>query len=515
MKRILGRLCLTLPLAAAGGWLLFARSGVAVEPSSLGRSLPAAQVPPSPDGETTERRYVGAAGCAAANCHGGGGYRGGQQDPLGSEYTWWAQKDPHADAFAVLYNDESRLIVRNLRNSAKYESIRDAHAETICLNCHAVTPGATRHEEKHEFTLHDGVSCEACHGPAEDWLSAHKRADWNERSPEEKAALGFYNTKDLLTRARVCASCHVGAEGRDVNHDLVAAGHPRLNFELAAYQANMPAHWDRDDDRRRHAIGPADVPDRELRSVYETKLWALGQVVTSEQALKLLQTRAADSHELRFSAPWPEFTEYSCFACHHDLAPEAWRQTRGYPGRKPGQYPWGTWLYPLVPSVAAELDGVDLAGNETTFTRLRQEMAKPYPDRDEAAKMAGELQAELGQWAGRIAADELTPEEARQLLARVLDNGGELAELDWDAAAQTYLAAVALWHGLADASTEGERPDPTPLTSSLESIRDALRFPSEQQAPAAQYDSPRDYNQKKIERLRNEFQQIELQLAAP
>ena len=52
-----------------------------------------------------------------------------------------------------------------------------------------------------------------------------------------------------LVQAQVCVGCHVGAPAkdgvpaRDLNHDLMAAGHPRLIFELSSYQANMPPHW--------------------------------------------------------------------------------------------------------------------------------------------------------------------------------------------------------------------------------------------------------------------------------
>ena len=32
----------------------------------------------------------------------------------------------------------------------------------------------------------------------------------------------------------------------------------------------------------------------------------------------------------------PEFSEYNCFACHHDLEGTSWRQQRGYDGRPAG-----------------------------------------------------------------------------------------------------------------------------------------------------------------------------------
>ena len=60
---------------------------------------------------------------------------------------------------------------------------------------------------------------------------------------------GFMDTKNLVSRIEQCAGCHIGQDARgglplrDVNHDLIAAGHPRLNFEFAAYHENQPKHW--------------------------------------------------------------------------------------------------------------------------------------------------------------------------------------------------------------------------------------------------------------------------------
>jgi hypothetical protein len=100
----------------------------------------------------------------------------------------------------------------------------------------------------------DGVGCESCHGASGRWLGPHTTLGWRDRPWPEKAALGMRNTKDLASRARLCAGCHVGDGGsddlpaRDVNHDLIAAGHPRLNFELSAYpgrQRRRPTRFNR------------------------------------------------------------------------------------------------------------------------------------------------------------------------------------------------------------------------------------------------------------------------------
>ena len=53
----------------------------------------------------------------------------------------------------------------------------------------------------------------------------------------------------VATRVMICAGCRVGSPEergipiRDVTHDLIAAGHPRLNFDYATYVRSLPPHW--------------------------------------------------------------------------------------------------------------------------------------------------------------------------------------------------------------------------------------------------------------------------------
>ena len=197
----------------------------------------------------------------------------------------------------------------------------------------------------------DGVSCEVCHGPAENYLAAHTMQGWSELGAARfEPRFGMKNTADIAARAQLCVGCHVGepdAKGRpwrDVNHDLIAAGHPRLNFEFSAYMATLPPHWNTRTDPQRFD---------ELRS------WIVGQFTSSDAALRLLECRAkaAESKPAADAEPlvppsWPELAEYDCFACHHELAGRSWRQDLGRaaaagdrPARKPGAPAFGTWYY--------------------------------------------------------------------------------------------------------------------------------------------------------------------------
>src|SRR5207249_2939948 len=120
-----------------------------------------------------------------------------------------------------------------------------------------------------------------------------------------------------------------GLPSRDVNHDLIAAGHPRLNFEFGAFLANLPPHW------KEKTHKPEEC--------HNARTWAVGQVVAAQAALELLADRADPKKE----KPWPEFAEYGCYACHHDLGEPSWRQQRGYGGRTPGALPWSNWYFAM------------------------------------------------------------------------------------------------------------------------------------------------------------------------
>ncbi len=267
----------------------------------LGKDIPGRPAEPSPKEAPHPEpdvalQYQGVASCAAAACHNGNGPRGSK----GSEYTTWIAHDPHSRAFSVLIEARSRTIEKNYR---RLKSVQEAHAEedALCLKCH-VQPGLSSINKHERFSTVDGVGCEACHGPAEKWLTRHYQADWKTLSAAETHALGMTDTRNLRTRAEACVGCHVGRGDANVNHDLIAAGHPHCGFEVqAAYLARYPRHWRISDERRRY-------PD------FEARAWEEGQLVSAAAALELLHGRAT-----RPGAPWPEFAELECAACHHDL----------------------------------------------------------------------------------------------------------------------------------------------------------------------------------------------------
>jgi hypothetical protein len=189
-----------------------------------------------------------------------------------TEYAVWKTEDKHAQAYAVLKNQRSQ-------NIGKLLNVKDVTlAEVGCINCHGMA--ALKKAAGEDFTPQDGVSCAGCHGASSQWLTAHIRASWRKKTPEEKEKLGMVNLRDPVRRAELCMSCHVGnaAEGKVVTHAMFAAGHPPLPpFEVATFSQNMPQHW-RD---------PQDVPFfKALRALADET--ATGEKAREEALRKVL-----------------------------------------------------------------------------------------------------------------------------------------------------------------------------------------------------------------------------------
>jgi hypothetical protein len=409
----------------------------------------------------TDLQYLGVSTCAAAACHNGNGPRGSK----GSEYTTWLTHDPHSRAFTVLLGSRSRTIVKNYRRLRTAEEARPDR-DSLCLDCHA-QPHPSTPDSQERLSPRDGVGCEACHGPPEKWLARHYRDDWKGMSPADRTALGMADTRDLKVRAELCAGYHVGRDEADVNHALIAAGHPRLRFEYAGYLARYPRHWRLSDERRRD-------PD------YEARAWELGQLVSAGAALELLRSRAT-----RPGARWPEFAEYECAACHHDLQRPSERQERGFVGRRPGAPPWGTWYYALLPALGRAKDGSRSEG-QAALAELHTLMARRAPEQAAVARTAGRAAESLRR---RAAERESAKADGRRLeeLLSGLAAADDVVRADWDGAAQLYLGLRAVSRGLRDLDPASpESPQFAPALDGLKRDLEAS-FP---QGRESVYDSP-------------------------
>ncbi len=458
--------------------------------------------------------YVGAGGCAAAACHGEAATAKSSPTSKNAYSLWMVQRDPHSIAYSVLKTEASRRILWLLDGATPPPTDEQPkpwqnaapHRDTRCLTCHSILPdaGATLPDS----LLADGVSCEACHGPAASWRQSHTTTGWLARGPDRyqtidncdaapaaiatksNAATGdrMWNTRDMSSRANVCVRCHVGGSDRDVNHDLIAAGHPRLNFELAAFMANLPRHWD----------NSAEAPDHEIR------LWSAGQLASSRargSAARPARCAAESDAPTRALQPaWPELAEYDCFACHHDLSAPSWRQELAYTAgrRKPGTLPWGTWHFSrlqedLWPTVLRNPSHPTAA-----IADVRARMATLAAKSEQVAPLANTLAKSLCGDSTIAATDWTSPKIVSAMIQ--ISNSEKLDS--WDEAAQRYLALVALANSHRRTAGGNEKQPPhADIQSRLEAIRKNLNF-----GPA--YRSPAHFNRQTVATVREQFDDL-------
>ncbi len=351
----------------------------------------------------TSFSIAGATSCAGGGCHGNVKPVPASERCQQDEFVLWTQ-DRHAGAYRTLFSERSQKIAKLLGDRTQ------AHEDSRCLACHT-NPLAVNLSDDNPFVQQErrfGVGCESCHGSANEWLVAHAAPDWH----REKHRHSMPDLADPIVQAKTCAGCHVGAPAdrevpvRDVNHDLIAAGHPRLQFEFGAYRANMPAHW------------------RPKKHSNNAHIWVVGQVVSAQSALELTVHRAKNG-------PWPEFAEHDCFACHHALAEPSWRRQPSV--RQRGVLPWGSWHFALTRELAGELPALDM---------LEKEMRTGSPDRTKAAAKAQAALNELRHLHSQLqdANHAFGEELARRRIVERLGKGELLVNSCWDGVEQLYLA---------------------------------------------------------------------------
>ena len=333
-----------------------------------------AKVQPVNNTQTSEPNRLSIAGCVS--CHGSPSFLDADkpQERWQSAYQIWASRDPHSQAYLTLWNDQSKKMVAAVarfssgRQPISTSSVDDELHQSIinerCISCHSTVTAKKSNEMIRQrndgralngLSLSHGVECHSCHS-ADDlddqngnsWIERHVKQAWS-IGHDDRSSSGLNNLAALDVRAETCANCHVGSENGDVNHDLIAAGHPRLVFEYSSLLSRLPKHWNETQNHNFHV-----------------ECWSVGQIELARASLALLASRAKGS--LDGDHPWPEFAEYNCHNCHHDL-----HGNRYYPNqsKKVGKLAWGGWAFPVAEDQQPLSDQI---------SNLRLEMQKPNPD---------------------------------------------------------------------------------------------------------------------------------------
>jgi hypothetical protein len=468
---------LAVALAASGHSVV---SGQAPKPGAAPRSIPLTQV------------VRGAGSCSATACH--GGTRPTPDGPTSpppiyrNEHDTWLGAGNHSKAYRVLTEPRSVAIAAKLPGATKAtENVR-------CLACHSTynyTPTREQNNRvlevgiKKEF-LRDGVTCESCHGPSQVWISKHTSPkEWPVGMSTDpnvwkfKEERGMVCNDNLVRRAENCAGCHVGAPAgkdglplRDVDHDLIAAGHPRLDFELSSFLSTMEKHW-------RDVRVPDGSPE------FPARIWAIGQTASAKAALELLADRATRTQQRQEPSTWPEFTEFDCYACHHSLADQPWRKTFVESPAAAGRPHWGTWHYPMLEVLAAaEAKNPGATTIPAALNELKAVMLEPRPDAAKVAALATTASQGLKSWLDELSASNYKdPARIQRLLTAYKDLQQQPGRIkNWDEATQRYLALVPLGQAYSSLATPGGKLDPK-WAEELARLKKFIVFPSGRDGP--------------------------------
>ncbi len=255
-------------------------------------------------------RYEGVASCAGSTCHGRSEGDGKivRQDEMRTWQEPSSKSGAHSRAYAVLAGPRGQRIAKSL-------GLGNATEAQACLGCHATYAPASQRGGR--FRLADGVGCESCHGASSSWLSSHYAVPASHGS---NVANGLISLEKPQARAQVCLDCHYGSSkpGQFVTHSMMAAGHPRLSFELDLF-STLQQHHDADADYARRKGKPDSV-----------QLWAVGQAEAVRRSTSLFAQARFASKGL-----FPELYFFDCHSCHRAISdkPNAPRTFQTNPAR--------------------------------------------------------------------------------------------------------------------------------------------------------------------------------------
>jgi hypothetical protein len=418
-----------------------------------------------------------------------------------SELRIWANQDrKHYQAYSVLLNDQSKRIARlmGIVDPQTGESL--VHRDARCLACHSAVPVDQLAFEGHDKLLalistdttkdrkfNLGVSCEACHGPSGSggkgkpgWGTAHysnsenedlesddasgdeaeKNVAWRTWDPKFKFEnYGYWNVRSSVTQAKICLSCHLGnvEQGKIITHDMYAAGHPPLpSFELAGFIAQEPRHW------RYLSEKPASVRESFCKAqpgycdgseLTVTRTSLVAALVSASEAARLtadlIDSQAKTPSSQLEKPAWPELADFACYACHHDLERDGWRQTRARTGT-PGRPLLHEWPAALA-EVAAEFLNVSQEYESAKRNLDAAVVARPFGDTRALLGASRQFETLTDTWAKELAKKPITVEQGRQILQLIAKAGSE-KPLDYDAARQLIWAYAAIYEEIESAS---------------------------------------------------------------
>ena len=428
--------------ALVWGWMCSDVIGSAVAQSvtkdQLHAMLAASATDPQPVG-----KYVGPGSCSASACHGSVTPRNTTK-VLQNEYSTWVTEDSHARAYASLTGSLGRQMSAILK-------IGPAEKAQRCLVCHAIS--VPEGHSTAALQIADGVSCESCHGAASQWIGPHIQPT---AKHVDMVKLGLVDGKNLSIRSEKCLTCHLGAPGLHVDHELIAAGHPDLRFELDSYTSTEPPHW----------------VEKNTDPLFGMRAWGIGQAVQMRESM-LRVARDAES------GPWPEFSEMDCITCHHSLTgPESWRQKEGYAGHRPGDAPYNVSRYVAFRKLAEEVDPGTNHELQAETDKVAMLITTMSPDRGavvSAAKHAASLSDKL---LGEVKNAEFDRARTQRLIKSIAGEAELISRQGERAAEQATMTVDSLYIATAKAGAPNAE-----TRAAIDALLTQVKNPSAYNAP--------------------------------
>ena len=141
-----------------------------------------------------DAEYAGIDGCTKS-CH--------KKDDDGDQKTAW-QKSDHAKSFDTLATPKAKEAATKIGFSGNPQQSAE------CLVCHTTGYGEPEGRFDKKFDIKDGVQCEACHGPGENYRKKKTmKAIYEERGPDGKGqSKTAAETGLIFPKEKECKVCH-------------------------------------------------------------------------------------------------------------------------------------------------------------------------------------------------------------------------------------------------------------------------------------------------------------------
>ncbi len=126
-------------------------------------------------------RYMGVKSCK--KCH--------MKTSIGKQYKIWKEMK-HAKAIETLKSDKAQEVADKLGLKSK------PFEEPKCLKCHTTGYGLPKTHYGKKFSIEEGITCEACHGPGE----------FFKKPEDEKTHREAFDKGYIKPDEKLCRSCH-------------------------------------------------------------------------------------------------------------------------------------------------------------------------------------------------------------------------------------------------------------------------------------------------------------------